>query len=64
MDGTASPGSVPPALGAEGTANLALLKKSQDLMASQAASLLATLPEARPLPPSPPGVGGKLDLFA
>ncbi len=55
---------MPAALSAEGSANLTLLKKSQDLMAQQAASLLATLPPVSPLPHSPPGVGGRVDISA
>jgi len=42
--------------------DLALLKKSQDLAKSNAAQLLATLPPPRS--PSPPGVGGKIDISA
>jgi hypothetical protein len=63
MEGITS--SLPASLGsAEGAMGIALLKKSQDMMASQASALLATLPPARPLPPGPPGVGGHLDVLA
>lgn len=66
MDGLASLASATASAGAENAAGLAILKKSQDLMAQQAASLLSTLP---PPPqaaraPSPPGVGGHLDVIA
>jgi hypothetical protein len=64
MDGISAGGGLPAALSAEGTANLTLLKKSQDLMEHQAAALIATLPEAAPPPPSPPGVGGRVDVTA
>ncbi|HLP42886.1 MAG TPA: putative motility protein [Fibrobacteria bacterium] len=47
---------------AESAIGLSILKKSQDLMAQQAAALLATLPA--PPSPSPPGVGGQVDLMA
>jgi hypothetical protein len=42
--------------------NLTLLKKSHDLAKENAAQLLASLPPPRS--PSPPGVGGKIDLSA
>ena len=64
MDGIASAGSVPAALSAEGTVDIALLKKSQDLMAQQAVALLAALPDPQALSPNPPGVGGRVNLVA
>lgn len=69
MNGISAGGGLPPALVAgtantEGTANLTLLKKSQDLMESQAAALLSALPQAAPPPPNPPGVGGRVDVLA
>jgi hypothetical protein len=64
MDGISAGGGLPAALSAEGTANLTLLKKSQDLMETQAAALIATLPQASPPPPNPPGVGGRVDVTA
>lgn len=64
MDGLASAGGVPPALSAEGTTNIVLLKKSQDLMAQQAASLLAALPDPGALTPNPPGTGRHVNLVA
>jgi hypothetical protein len=60
MDGLASASAVPPSLQGDGAVDIALLKKSQDLMATQAAALLQTLPP----PPNPAGVGGKLDVYA
>lgn len=66
MDGIASLASATASASAEDAAGLAILKKSQDLMAQQAASLLSTLPPP-PHParaPSPPGVGGRLDILA
>lgn len=69
MEGIAGP--VPSVPSPEDAAGLVLLKKSQDLMAMQANALLATLPAPgagspppRPLPPSPPGVGGHVDVVA
>lgn len=41
--------------------DIAMLKKTQDLMRSQSAQLLEALPEP---PPSLPGVGGNIDLRA
>jgi hypothetical protein len=64
MDGISSGGGLPASLSAEGTINVTLLKKSQNLMETQAAALLAALPEAGAMPPSPPGVGGRVDLRA
>lgn len=64
MDGISAGGGLPAALSAEGTANLTLLKKSQDLMETQAAALIATLPQTAPQAPSPPGVGGRVDVTA
>ena len=62
MEGIAGP--VPAALSPENPTGLILLKKSQDLMALQANALLSTLPPPRSLPPSPPGVGGQVDVVA
>ena len=50
------------ASGTEGGTSLTMLKKSQDLMSQQAEQLLAALPAS--LPPSPAGVGGRIDLLA
>lgn len=47
---------------AEGAEDLAMLKKTQDLAKENAAQLLAALPP--PKSPSPPGVGGKVDITA
>ena len=49
--------------GTEGTVDIAMLKKSQDLMKQQAAALIAALPSP-PQSPNPPGVGGKVDIQA
>jgi hypothetical protein len=63
-------GTVPAALSPEDPTGLVLLKKSQDLMALQATALLATLPAPgagsppASLPPSPAGVGGRIDVLA
>lgn len=48
--------------GPDSAKNLTLLKKSHDLAKDNAAQLLASLPPPRS--PSPPGVGGKIDLSA
>jgi hypothetical protein len=48
---------------AQGPVNVAMLKKSQDLMKQQSAQLLEALPEPARAP-SPPGVGGAVDLLA
>lgn len=62
MEGIAGP--VPAVPSPEDPTGLIMLKKSQDLMAQQANALLAALPPPRSLPPSPPGVGGRIDLSA
>lgn len=43
--------------------NITMLKKSQDLMKQQSAQLLEALPKPARAP-SPPGVGGAVDLLA
>jgi hypothetical protein len=43
--------------------DLEMLKKSQDMAKQQSAELLATLPPPAPSP-SPPGVGGRIDIQA
>ena len=48
---------------AQAPVSLTMLKKSQDLMKQQSAQLLEALPEPTRTP-SPPGVGGALDLLA
>lgn len=48
--------------GAQAPVDLKMLKKGQDLAKDQAAQLLAALPP--PQSPSPPGVGGNLDMMA
>ena len=50
------------ASGAQAPVDLKMLKKGQDLAKDQAAQLLAALPP--PQTPSPPGVGGKIDMLA
>ena len=40
-----------------------LLKMTHDFAQQQASALIAALPEAAP-PPSPEGVGGRLDVYA
>ena len=62
MEGIAGP--VPAVPSPEDPTGLIMLKKSQDLMAQQAHALLATLPPPRPMSPSPPGLGGRLDVSA
>jgi hypothetical protein len=62
MDGIAAVNSA--AAGDEaGSLQIALLKKSQDLMAQEGAALVASLPPP-PQAPSPPGVGGHIDIKA
>ncbi len=46
--------------GADASMDLIMLKKTQDLMKQQSSQLLATLPP----PPSPAGVGGRIDVRA
>jgi hypothetical protein len=60
MDGIAA---VSGAQSGDSAIDVAMLKKSQDLMKQQSAQLLAALPQPAP-PPSPPGVGGKIDIQA
>ena len=43
---------------------LRMLKESQDLMKQQSAALLEALPEAAPMSPNPPGVGGRVNIRA
>jgi hypothetical protein len=49
--------------GAEGTIEIAMLKRSNDLMKNQSTALLATLPPP-PRAASPSGVGGQIDIQA
>jgi hypothetical protein len=49
--------------GAESSQALLMLKKTQDLMKTESALLLEALPEP-PRSPSPPGVGGAVDILA
>ena len=58
--GAAMAGDEAQASGGAPNIDLEMLKKSQDLAKDQNAQLLAALPKA----PSPPGVGGKLDIMA
>ena len=46
----------------EGSADLILLKKGQDMAKQESAQLLEAMP--RPKSPSPPGVGGRIDISA
>ena len=64
MDGIASlPGGMA-MQDALSSVNLALLKKSQDLVQTQALALLEALPETRPMSPNSPGIGGHVDVSA
>lgn len=58
--GAAMAGDEAQASGAGASVDLEMLKKSQDLAKDQNAQLIAALPKS----PSPPGVGGKLDIMA
>jgi hypothetical protein len=60
MDALSAVGGATP--GADASVDLEMLKKSQDLAKQQSAELLSALPP--PKSPSPPGVGGKIDVSA
>jgi hypothetical protein len=49
--------------GAESSEGLVMLKKTQDLMKQQSSQLLEALPQPAQAP-SPPGVGGNIDIRA
>jgi hypothetical protein len=63
MDGISPVGGADAAQGVDASVDLTMLKKTQDLMKQQSAQLLAALPQPAPSP-SPPGVGGKIDIRA
>lgn len=60
MDTLSSVGGAGGAKDAAASADLIMLKKTQDLAKEQCAQLLEALPKS----PSPPGVGGNIDISA
>jgi hypothetical protein len=63
MDALSAVGGASGAQASEGSEGLIMLKKSQDLAKQQSAQLLEALPPP-PRSPSPPGVGGQVDISA